>query len=847
MRDEKLNILFTPITRVKGVGGAAAQALGRLFPAATSLLGGGFPIIRDLLFHLPISVVDRRFTCPLVSAPDGVIATFVVKIVSHHPPQLIGRQYGKKPYKIICSNDTGDITLVFFNANEDYLKQMLPIGYQRVISGRVEKFDYRLQMTHPDVIATPDKLAETMRVEPVYPLTVGLTSKRISKLLTEIFLKLPDLPEWILPETITQNNWKSWRETLIKAHNPEIPEDVLPTSPARLRLAYDEMLAGQIHLAILRQNRGKQAANIITGTGELTAELLGKLPYTLTAGQLKVLQEISADMASGNRMGRLLQGDVGSGKTIVALLSMLRAVEQGYQCALMCPTELIARQHYEVISELLELLPPPLRGRAGVGGDKHSSRGYNEEILQNAKSLRKNMPEAEKSLWQLLRDEQMEGYKFRRQQPIGNYIVDFVCMDKMLVIELDGGQHAEQIEYDKNRSEYLESLGYQVLRFWNNEVLENKEAVYDSIVRALTTPHPNPPPQGGRELSPILLTGSVKSSARTQALADIASGNAKIIIGTHALFQEQVEFANLALIVIDEQHRFGVNQRSALSAKGNAPHILHMTATPIPRSLTMTSYGDMDCSLLTEKPAQRQPITTRVIPLSRYAEIMDRLQTAIDRGEKVYWICPLVNEGENASLEEDIAAATKRHTEFTARFGDIVGLVHGQMKADLRDDAMREFASGKTKILVATTVVEVGVDVRDATIIVIEKAEKFGLSQLHQLRGRVGRGDKKSACVLLFSDNLSENAISRLSILRETEDGFRIAEADLAIRGGGELLGTRQSGLPKFIFTDLAQHQELLEQARQDASQFLAIPDAMNSERGKKLEILMQIFGKNLP
>ena len=712
MRSELLNLLFTPITRVKGVGGGTAQALGRLFPAATSLLGGGTPIIRDLLFHLPISVVDRRFTCPLTSAPDGVIATFLVKIVSHHPPQLIGRQYGKKPYKILCANDTGDITLVFFNAHEDYLKQILPVGYQRVISGRVEKFDYRLQMTHPDVIATPDKLAETMRIEPVYPLTVGLTSKRISKLLGEILPKLPDLPEWILPETITQNNWQSWRETIVKAHNPEIPEDVLPTTPARLRLAYDEMLAGQIHLAILRQKRGKQAANIITGTGELTAELLGKLPYTLTAGQLAVLDEISADMASGNRMGRLLQGDVGSGKTIVALLSMLRAVEQGYQCALMCPTELIARQHFEVISELLALLSSP-----------------------------------------------------------------------------------------------------------------------STIHHPLST----------------ILTGSIKSSARTQALADIASGDAKIIIGTHVLFQEQVEFANLALIVIDEQHRFGVNQRSALSAKGNAPHILHMTATPIPRSLTMTMYGDMDCSLLTEKPAQRLPITTRVIPLSRYAEIMERLQAAIDRGEKAYWICPLVNEGENSTMDEDVAAATKRHTEFTARFGDIVGLVHGQMKADLREAVMHDFANGKTRILVATTVVEVGVDVRDATIIVIEKAERFGLSQLHQLRGRVGRGDKKSACVLLFSDNLSENAISRLKILRETEDGFRIAEADLAIRGGGELLGTRQSGLPKFIFTDLAQHQELLEEARNDAVNFLQIPDAMNSERGKAVEILLQLFSFSPP
>jgi ATP-dependent DNA helicase RecG len=358
---------------------------------------------------------------------------------------------------------------------------------------------------------------------------------------------------------------------------------------------------------------------------------------------------------------------------------------------------------------------------------------------------------------------------------------------------------------------------------------------------------PSPLEGEGKKASATILTGSIKNATRKETIADIASGKANIIIGTHALFQEQVEFANLALIIIDEQHRFGVHQRLALSAKGNAPHILHMTATPIPRSLTMTIYGDMDCSLLTEKPAQRLPITTRLIPISRYAEIMERLQNALNKGEKIYWICPLVNDNSdtnpNLVSEEDVAAASKRHSEFTAFFGDIVGLVHGQMKADIRDAAMHDFANGKTRILVATTVVEVGVDVRDATIIVIEKAERFGLSQLHQLRGRVGRGDKPSSCVLLFSDNIGEIAKSRLSILRETEDGFRIAEADLAIRGGGELLGTKQSGMPRFIFTNLSEHQELLTEARADAAKFLATPETMAGERGKALELLLQLFG----
>jgi ATP-dependent DNA helicase RecG len=706
MRHEILNYLFSAITRVKGVGGSTSEALCRLLPTSTTISGAKIPIIRDLLFHLPVGLLDRRFTCPLVSAPDGVIATFVVKVEIHQPPPAGARRYGKKPYKVICSNETGDIALIFFNPREDYLKQALPVGQMRVISGRIEKFDHHLQMTHPDIITTVDKLADVQKPEPVYPLTLGLSSRRIYKIVTEALEKTSELPEWLTPEMLATKNWKSWKQSLISAHNPQTQEDLQPISPERMRLAYDEMLANQLHLAILRRKRQQQAGEKITGTGELTEKLLLELPYKLTSGQILVLKEIADDVASGNRMGRLLQGDVGSGKTIVALLSMLRAVEQGLQCALMVPTEIVASQHFEVISNLTRNLP----------------------------------------------------------------------------------------------------------------------------------------------VSVAMLSGRIKGKERKEILDNLASGKTQIIIGTHALFQEGVEFANLAFIVIDEQHRFGVNQRMALSAKGHAPHVLHMTATPIPRSLTMTLYGDMDCSLLKEKPAQRQAITTRIIPLSRYDEIMERLKSALGRGEKAYWICPLIEDNSNQDSlditpENDIAAAKSRYTEFKARFGDMVGLVHGQMKGDERDAVMHDFATGKTRLLVATTVVEVGVDVRDATIIVIEKAERFGLSQLHQLRGRVGRGDKASACVLLCSDSAGEVAQSRLSILRETEDGFRIAEADLAIRGGGDLLGTRQSGLPRFIFTDLFEHQELLEQAREDITQFLDSNKPMETQRGKALSLLLQLFG----
>ena len=700
MRADSLNFLFSHISRIKGIGEATARNLQRLLPAPTSLSGETLPLVRDLLFHLPIGLLDRRFTCPLQEAPEGIIATFIVKVDTHQPAKVRG-----KPYRVLCSNDTGDITLIFFHSHTDYIKQSLPEGSTRVISGRTERFDFRLQMSHPDVITTVDKLAEIQKPEAVYPLTLGLTSRRIAKYIDAALQKIPELPEWISEDVTKEHNWPSWKSALETVHHPQEEDELNPLSPARTRLAYDEMLAGQLYLAILRSKMQTQAGKKITGNGKLTTALLENLPFKLTQGQLDVAEEIAADMRSGKRMGRLLQGDVGSGKTIVALLSMLRATEHNLQSALMVPTEIIAQQHYETLKKLAA--------------------------------------------------------------PLGVTIT--------------------------------------------------------------------------------LLTGSIKGKARKDALETIANGESHIIIGTHALFQEHVHFANLALVVIDEQHRFGVAQRQALTGKGNTPHLLHMTATPIPRSLTMTLYGDMDCSILREKPAERLPITTRLIPLSRYRELMERLSAALDRGEKVYWICPLIDEksieGElDITPESDIAAAEYRFTEFKARFGDRVSLVHGRMKADARDIEMRRFHSGETRLLVATTVVEVGVDVRDATIIVIEKAERFGLSQLHQLRGRVGRGDKPSACVLLFSDKTSEISKTRLTTLRDSEDGFAIAEADLKIRGGGDLLGSRQSGLPRFIFMDIIEHAQLLNQAREEATLILNQDPKLQTQRGQALQTLLDLF-----
>jgi ATP-dependent DNA helicase RecG len=708
MRPESLYFLFSPVTRIKGVGGATAKALERLLPVSTVIDGSPIPLVRDVLFHLPVSIVDRRFTCPLNAVPDGIVATFVVTVDDHIQPPAKRRG---APYKVLCSNETGSITLVFFHSHTDYIRKALPVGSKRVISGRCEHFDYRLQMPHPDIIAPVEKLAEVQRPEAVYPLTVGITSRRIAGIVNDALAKLPELPEWGTLQP-------SWKEALRTVHHPQVPQDLLPETPARLRLAYDEILANQLYLGLLRRHMQQQTGEIIKGDGTLTETLIKSLPFALTSGQKLAIEDVFRDMESGRRMGRLLQGDVGSGKTIVALVAMLRAVEQGLQAALMVPTEIIANQHFQVISALLAA--------------------------------------------------------------------------------------------------------------------------------------------SGVPVSTTLLTGNVKGKQRKEVLADIASGKAQIVVGTHALFQESVEFKNLTMVVIDEQHRFGVEQRMALSAKGNMPHLLHMTATPIPRSLTMTLYGDMDCSLLREKPAERKPVTTRVIPLSRYQEMMERLKQALSKGEKAYWICPLIEDSEE-NLAVDLAAAKSRFTEFQAYFGPVVGLVHGQMKPDVRHEEMQKFSEGKTRLLVATTVVEVGVDVRDATIMVIEKAERFGLSQLHQLRGRVGRGDKASSCVLLYDEKIKEEqllavpetavpnpALKRLSILRETEDGFRIAEEDLKIRGGGDLLGVRQSGLPRFIFTDLFSHQQLLQQAHSDVRRLLMDDPELKSPRGEALKILLQLFGFDL-
>jgi ATP-dependent DNA helicase RecG len=684
MRPEDLNHMFKPVTSLPGIGPRLATLVEK---------AAGSKVV-DLCWHLPSAIIDRRYAPQVANARTGVVTTMTLSVDKHFKPPN-----KRLPYKVFCSDDTGTLALVFFHAHEDYLRKTLPEGEVRVVSGKVEKFGRELQITHPDHIGTADEIAKLQAVEPVYPLTTGLTLKVLSKAVRASLELLPDLAEWIDAAYLKQQGWKPWRDAVLEAHGPEDEAVLEPAAPARQRLAYDELLANQLALALVRASMRRIKGRAIEGDGRLRAKVMDALPFKLTDSQETALKEIAADMATPMRILRLLQGDVGSGKTVVALLAMLCAVEAGDQAVIMAPTEILSRQHLATIE--------PLARAAGV------------EI--------------------------------------------------------------------------------------------------------------------------VLLTGREKGKTRDAILEKLSSGEAALAVGTHALFQDDVEFKSLALAVIDEQHRFGVHQRLTLAAKGRAVDILVMTATPIPRTLMLTAYGDMDVSRLVEKPAGRLPIDTRVMPIERLSDVTVALKRSLDGGARVYWVCPLVEESEVL----DVAAAEDRHEQLKGIFGDQAGLVHGRMKGKEKDVAMAAFAEGATRILVATTVIEVGVDVTEATVMVIEHAERFGLAQLHQLRGRIGRGTNPSTCLLLYASPLTPMAEARLKIMRETDDGFRIAEEDLKLRGAGELLGTRQSGLPEFRMADLTVHGDLLAAARDDAALILNRDQDLTSERGQALRTLLYLFERD--
>lgn len=694
MRPESLFPAFAPITSLKGCG-------PKLAPLVEKLVGGGR--VLDLWWHLPSGLIDRRYRPAVAEAEPGRIATLQITIDRHVPPRT-----PRLPYKILCHDGSGKLTLVFFNGREDFLRRSLPEGETRVVSGTVELFDGQVQMTHPDRFGTAEEIEQMAAVEPVYPLTAGVAPRTLGKIIDGALSKVMDLPEWLDPAWQKREGWPGWREALHTAHRPQSMAELEKDTPARQRLAFDELLSNQLALLLVRRRLKRQTGRTISGDGRLRDTLEKLLPWPLTNAQKQANAEIAGDMASERRMLRLLQGDVGSGKTMVALNALLLCVEGGAQAALMAPTEILARQHAETLEP------------------------------------------------------------------------------------------------------YCSKLGVTL----------------------------------------ALLTGRDKGKSRAALLKRLAAGEIDILVGTHALFQDDVVFKDLALAVIDEQHRFGVSQRLGLAAKGQRDKggvdVLVMTATPIPRTLSLTAYGDMDVSKLAEKPPGRSPVDTRTIAADRYLDVVAAVTRKIKAGEQVYWVCPLVEESE----QSDLAAAAERHSALKLalepELGDgSIGLVHGKMSGVEKDAAMEAFSAGRSKLLVATTVIEVGVDVPNATLIVIEHAERFGLAQLHQLRGRVGRGGKPGACLLVYSGPLGETAKARLKIIRETDDGFRIAEEDLRLRGAGEVLGTRQSGLPEFRVADLAAHAELLVAARDDARLILERDPKLASDRGKALLTLLYLFERD--
>jgi ATP-dependent DNA helicase RecG len=676
MRPDILNPLFAEVEVLKGVGPALAKPLKRL----------GLERVVDLLFHLPTGWVERKRVETVDEADAGSVVTLLVTPVDY-------RQGGpRSPFRVHTTDRAGNyLTLTYFH-NPGWAKKQLPLGEPRVVSGRMERYGQELQIVHPDYVLPPAEALDLPEREPVYPLSEGLTSRRLGDLAHQALARAPELGEWIEPSLLAARGWPAWQEALGEAQGGR------GGPAARQRLAYDEVFANQLALMLVRASARRRRGVPLAGDGRLRAQL--RLPYSPTGAQRRAMAEIEGDMAQGQPMLRLLQGDVGSGKTLVALEAMLVAVEAGAQAAMLAPTEILARQHFETLQRMLS----------------------------------------------------------------------------------------------------------------------------------------------GVEANVAILTGRDKGRAREATLMGLADGSIDILVGTHAIFQEAVGYKRLGLAVVDEQHRFGVEQRMMLASKAERPpHFLVMTATPIPRTLTLTQFGEMDVSRLDEMPPGRQPIETRVLNVERLPEVVDGLARHVARGGQAYWVCPLVEESEAS----DEAAAEERARALQLRFGDKVGLVHGRMKGPDKDAVMAAFSAGKVAVLVATTVIEVGVDVPNATLMIVEGADRFGLAQLHQLRGRVGRGEGRSVCLLLRGPAPSETARARLALMRETNDGFRIAEEDLRLRGAGEILGTKQSGEAQFRLASPEQIQELAQAATDDARLLVDRDGGLDAPRGQAARVLLYLMERD--
>ena len=685
MRPEPLFPYFRDTQTLSGVGPKVAGLLAKAMGARA----------KDLLFTVPVSVVDRTYRPPLAEAVAGEVVTVEVTVGAHTPPKQRNR-----PYKVRVFDDTDEMDVVFFKTHPSQVERALPEGARRLLSGKTESFNARLQMAHPDYILAPGEVDRLPAIEPHYPLTAGLGQKTARRAVREALKGLPTLPEWIDPALVARNDWPAFNEALIRLHVPEHRVDLKPDSPVRRRLAYDELFARQLAMALLRERARTRHGRAYAASGEYVDDVLKAAPFPPTGAQSRALAEIREDLAGPHRMARLLQGDVGAGKTFVAALASAHVAEAGAQVAVMAPTEILARQHLD---------------------------------------------------------------SFRR---------------------------------------FLDPAGLTVEAY----------------------------------------TGRDKGPARQALLSGLAKGHIDVVVGTHALFQDGVEFADLGLAIIDEQHRFGVQDRLRLARKGREPDLLVMTATPIPRTLALAAYGDLDVSILDEKPAGRQSIETSAVPLAKIDAVIEGLGRALAKGEQAYWVCPLVEDSEVS----DLASAESRHQQLQAIYGDRVGLLHGRMDAREKQAVNTAFRRGDIDVLVATTVIEVGVDSPNATVIVIEHAERFGLAQLHQLRGRVGRSDLKSACILLYQGPLGMTGKERLGIMRQSQDGFLIAEKDFELRGEGDRLGVAQSGLPRYQLADLDRHKALLEVAQNDARYLAQNDPELQTPRGQAARLALYLFEQDM-
>ena len=685
MRPDKINSIFSPITVLPGIGPKIENLFNRM----------GIYKILHLLWHIPYNVIKGQKHSNIHEAEINSLITLKIKILKHQPSR-----YKKQPYKINCICGDTPIDIIYFYARHPVVRANLPVGKERYISGKLEYFRNNFQITHPSHIIESENINLLKEIEPIYSLTAGLSQRIVLKYLQKILNSLPLLDEWIDEENLEKYSFNNWNESILSLHNPINPEDLINNNIHRRRLAYDELFAHQLAIAIIRNSNQKKRGLKFSSKAILVEEFIKSLPFNLTNSQINAWMDIRKDLISHDRMIRLLQGDVGSGKTIISLLAMIHAIETGYQAAIMVPTSILANQHFQNIKKLLEDFP----------------------------------------------------------------------------IEV------------------------------------------------------------------ILLTGKDKGLVRKEKISLIENGKVQIIIGTHALIQDDVSFKSIGLVVIDEQHRFGVFQRMAFTYKGMKPSILVMSATPIPRTLSLAAYGDMDESRITEKPIGRLPIKTTSLSIIKEKKLIERLREKLKLKEKIYWVCPLVEESE----ELDLKAATIRYEYLSKIFKNKVLLIHGRLKEKEKEEIMEKFQKEDYKILVATTVIEVGIDIKEATSIIIEHAERFGLAQLHQLRGRVGRSNLQSSCILLHKDFIGENAKRRINKMKETNDGVEIAEEDLNIRGAGEVLGRKQSGLPSFKIADLSFDSDILEDVRISVDKIIEKNPKLNDRNGENLKILLYLFERDV-